>query len=119
MGAGGASGPEGTANDDSGMGVSQMASELHGADPTFILKSLQQVKQQLSQLFVQTSMRLPNVSGQIAKAMTQLDRAIKEAQQAASTQSVVRNPLGFSLAGGGGAGESASGPGGGPGVSPF
>src|SRR5438445_12461113 len=98
MGAGGASGPEGTANDDSGMGVSQMASELHGADPTFILKSLQQVKQQLSQLFVQPSMRLPNVSQQIANAMTQLARAIQDAPTATSTTSLVRTPLGVSAA---------------------
>lgn len=77
-----------------------MASELHGADPAFLLKSLQAIKQQLSQLFVQSSMRLPNVAGNVAKTMTQLDRAIKEAQQAAATQSVVRSPIGFSGAGG-------------------
>jgi hypothetical protein len=100
MGAGGASGPGGQPTDDSGMGASQMSSELHGADPAFLLKSLQAIKAQLSQLFVQSSMRLPNVSGNIAKTMTAMDRAIKEAQQAAATQSVVKAPVGFSLAGG-------------------
>lgn len=101
LGAGGASGPGGQPTSDEGMGASQMAADLHGADPTFLLKSLQKIKQQLSQLFVQSSMRLPNVSGNIAKTMTTLDRAIKEAQQAAATQSVVRSPIGFGAAGGG------------------
>lgn len=118
LGAGGASGPQGqpTGGDDMGMGAQQMSSELHGADPAFLLKSLQQIKSQLSQLFVMSSMRLPNVSGNIAKTMTQLDRAIKEAQQAAATQSVVRAPLGFTLAGGNaGPGAPGSAPGGGAG----
>jgi len=117
LGGGGVSGPQGQPTDDSGMGASQMAGELHGADPTFLLKSLQALKQQLSQLFVQSSMRLPNVAGNIAKTMTTLDRAIKEAQQAAATQSVVRAPLGFSLAGGNAPG--GGGPSGGPGIGGF
>lgn len=96
---GGGGGPEG------GMDASSMAAELHGADPAFLLKSLQAIKQQLSQLFVQSSMRLPAVSGNIAKTMTTLDKAIKECQQAASTQSVVRSPVGFDMAGGSGSGS--------------
>lgn len=118
LGAGPASPGGAAAGGDDGMGASAMSSELHGADPSFLLKSLQQIKQQLSQLFVQSSMRLPNVSGNIAKTMTQLDRAIKEAQQAAATQSVVRSPIGFSLAGG----NSPTGPGsagGGPSLGAF
>lgn len=115
MGAGGAAGPQGQPTDESGMGAGQMAAELHGADPAFLLRSLQQIKQQLSQLFVQSSMRLPNVSGNIAKTMTQLDRAIKEAQQAASTQSVVQSPIGFSPAGG----NTPQGPSGSPGLGAF
>jgi hypothetical protein len=110
MGAGGASGPGGMQTDDSGAGVAQMSSELHGADPAFLLKSLQAIKQQLSQIFVQSSMRLPNVAANVAKTMTTLDRAIKEAQQAAATQSVVRSPIGFNLAGGPGGSPSGSGP---------
>lgn len=116
LGAGGTSGPQGQPKDESGMGAQQMSSELHGADPAFLLKSLQQIKQQLSQLFVMSSMRLPNVSGNIAKTMTQLDRAIKETQQAAATQSVVRAPLGFSMAGGN---QATGGPSGAPGVGGF
>lgn len=111
MGAGGASGPGGMQSDDSGMGAAQMSSELHGADPAFLLKSLQAIKQQLSQIFVQSSMRLPNVAGNVAKTMTTLDRAIKEAQQAAATQSVVRSPIGFNLAGGPGQGGAPGGAG--------
>ncbi len=129
LGAGPASGPPGAPTDQSGMGAAQMSSELQGADPMFLLKSMQAIKKQLSQLFVQSAMRLPNVSGNIAKTMTQLDRAIKEAQQAATTQSVVRAPLGFSLAGGpggpggpgglGGLGASGGGPPGGPSIGGF
>ena len=100
LGAGGASGPAGMAADQEGVGASQMASELHGADPAYLLKQLQAIKGQLSQLFVQSAMRLPAVSGNIAKTMTTMDRAIKECQQAAATQSVVRSPIGFNLAGG-------------------
>jgi len=100
LGAGGVAGPEGQPGGGGGdTNLAGMASELHGADPTFLLNAMQSIKKQLSQLFVQSSMRLPNVSGNIAKTMTALDRAIKEAQQAASTQSVVRSPVGFSLAG--------------------
>lgn len=113
MGAGGASGPPGQPPDAGN--VSQMASELHGADPAFLLKTLMTVKKNLSDLFTQTTMRLPNVAGNIAKTITQLDRAIKEAQQAASTQSVVRSPLGFSLAGG----DNSSAPAGGAGIGGF
>jgi len=121
LGAGGASGPSGQpaggdASEASGSNLGEMASELHGADPAFLLKSLQQIKKNLSQLFVMSSMRLPNVSGQIAKSMIQLDRAIKEAQQAATTQSVVRAPLGFTMAGGNAA---PGGPSGGPGAGGF
>lgn len=103
---GGGGGPDG------GMDASSMAAELHGADPAFLLKSLQAIKQQLSQLFVQSSMRLPAVSGNIAKTMTTLDKAIKECQQAASTQSVVRSPIGFDMAGGQGGGGGMGSPGG-------
>lgn len=92
-----------------------MSAELHGADPAYLLKTLQAIKQQLSQLFSQTAMRLPNVSGNIAKTMMQMDRAIKEAQQAAATQSVVKGPVGFSLTGS----DSPSGPSGGLGIGQF
>lgn len=118
LGAGGASGPQGQPTGDDGMGVSAMASDLHGADPAFLLKSLQAIKQQLSQLFVQSSMRLPNVAGNVAKTMTQIDRAIKEAQQAAATQSVVKGPVGFSPAGGGPT-AGPGGPSGGLGIGGF
>lgn len=82
-----------------GPNLGAMASELQGADPAFLLKALNQLKQHLSDLFSQSTMRLPNVAGNIAKTMTTLDRAIKEAQQAATTQSVVRGPIGFTMAG--------------------
>ena len=111
MGAGGASGPPGQPTDPEGMGASAMSAELHGADPSFLLKSMMAIKQQLSQLFVQSSMRLPAVSGNIAKTMTALDRAIKEAQQASSTQSVVRAPVGFGPAGGTPGGDTTGGAG--------
>jgi len=101
LGAGPAAGPAGAAPaGEEGAGASAMAAELHGAEPTFLLKGLQACKKQLSQYFVMSSQQLPDVAGNVAKAMTTLDRAIAAAQKAAATQSVVKAPVGFSLAGG-------------------
>lgn len=106
LGAGGASGPGGV-SDPSGEATSAMSAELHGSDPSMLLRRLQKCKQELSQIFVEASFRIPNAAGNVAQAMTKVDRAIKELQQAANTASVVRPPIGFSLAGQPGAGAGA------------
>ena len=66
-----------------------------------MMREMQQIKQAMMQLFVRSGMRLPNVAGQIAMAMKQWDRAVKEIQQAQATQSATRPSIGFSAAGSG------------------
>jgi hypothetical protein len=110
-GAGGGGGMPPSTDDDSGVG-SQLASqsaELHGADPALILKQLQKIRDALGVMFIQTFQSVPNVAGHVSKTLGTLDRAIKEAQNAAQTASAVRPPVGFSLA--------SQGPGGPPGPS--
>jgi hypothetical protein len=68
-----------------------------------MMREMQQLKQAMMQLFVRSGMRLPNVAGQIAGAMKQWDKAIKEIQSAAATQSATRPQIGFSAAGSGSA----------------
>ena len=115
---GGAGGPGGApggvpgeGSSDAGSQVSQMSSELHGADPAFLMRTLQSVKAALMAAFVQSGMRLPNVSGHLSQTVKALDKALKELQSAQSTQGAVRPPLGFSAATGA---PSATQAGGGP-----
>lgn len=70
----------------------QMGADLQGADPQMLLKQLDQVNKLLGVIFVQTFTRLPNVAGQVSKTMNQLQRAIKEANQASNVSSVVKKP---------------------------
>ena len=98
-----------SASGDAGAQVSQLSSELQGADPQFMMREMTQLKSAMMQLFVRSGMRLPNVAGQIAMAMKQWDRAIKEIQQAQATQQATRPPIGFS-----GAGTGQPSAGGGP-----
>src|ERR1700692_4896716 len=112
---GGAGGPggggpvPGDGASDEGSQVSQMSSELHGADPAFLMKTLQSVKAALMAAFVQSGMRLPNVAGHLSQTVKALDKALKELQSAQSTEGAVRPPLGFSAATGAPAGQQAGG----------
>jgi hypothetical protein len=90
--------PNSTGDDSMGDQLSQMSSELHGADPGLVLQQLQKIRSLLVATFVKTAMSLPNVSNQIAQVLKANDRAIKEAQQAATTASAVRPPVGLSVA---------------------
>ena len=101
----------GEGSTDAGSQVSQLSSELHGADPAFLLRTLQSVKAALMAAFVQSGMRLPNVSGHLSATVKALDKALKELQSAQSTQQAVRPPLGFSAASGApGVGANPGGP---------
>jgi len=113
-GAGGPGGPggggvPGEGSSDAGSQVSQMSSELHGADPAFLMRTLQSVKAALMAAFVQSGMRLPNVSGHLSQTVKALDKALKELQSAQSTEGAVRPPLGFSAATGAPAATQAGG----------
>ena len=72
-----------------GQSLSQQSSELQGADPTMVLRQLEQVHQVLGVLFIKTFQTLPNVANQISSTMKQLSRALKEAQQGSSVSEVV------------------------------
>ena len=72
-----------------GQDLAQQGAELQGADPTMILRQLEQINQVLGVLFVKSFQTLPNVANQISGTMKQLSRAIKEAQQAGSVSEVV------------------------------
>jgi hypothetical protein len=104
-GAPGGGGPPGagagpSTGDDSGIGdqLASQSAELHGADPSMILKQLQKIRNALGVMFIQTFQSVPNVAGHVSKTLGTLDRAIKEAQNAAQTASAVRPPVGLSLA---------------------
>ena len=91
-----------------GKQFSEQAANLQGADPSLILRQLEQINQLLGVLFVKTFQNLPNLANQISQTMKQLSRAIKEGQQAGSTAEVVGNaaqstppPISFSPATGG------------------
>jgi hypothetical protein len=87
---------------------SEQSAELQGADPTMVLRQLEQINSLLGVLFVKTFEKLPNIANNISATMKALSRAIKEAQQGSSTAEVVGNtgnqpsPINFSPALGGG-----------------
>jgi len=95
-------GAPGSGSPDDQTGISQQlqqqSSELHGADPSLIMRQLKKFREGLGVMFIQTFQAMPNVAGHISKTMATLDRAIKESESAAQTASAVRPPLGFSLA---------------------
>lgn len=73
---------------------SEQSANLQGADPTMVLRQLEQVNQILGVLFVKTFQNLPNLANQISATMKQLSRALKEAQQGSSVSEVVGKPAG-------------------------
>lgn len=80
-----------------GQDFSQQSAALQGADPSMVLRQLEQVNQVLGVLFVKTFQTLPNVANQISATMKQLSRAIKEGQQASTvTEAVSSNEQGAS-----------------------
>jgi len=104
---------QGAAGPTPGRDLAERFSEVQGADPSMVLRQLEQVNQILGVLFVKTFKELPNVANQISGTMKQLSRAVKEAQQAANvTETVGRTeestpPITFSPAQ---AGENAGPP---------
>jgi hypothetical protein len=88
---------------------SEQSAELQGADPTMVLRQLEQINSLLGVLFVKTFEKLPNIANNISATMKALSRAIKEAQQGSSVSEVVGKgeaggppPINFSPAMGGG-----------------
>lgn len=79
------------ASTNPGQEYSEQSAALQGADPSMILRQLEQVNQVLGVLFVKTFQTLPNVANQISATMKSLSRAIKEGQQASNVGEVVKN----------------------------
>jgi hypothetical protein len=89
------------ASTNPGQDFSQQSAALQGADPSMVLRQLEQVNQILGVLFVKTFQTLPNVANQISATMKALSRAIKEGQQASNvTEAVSSNEQGSSQSGG-------------------
>jgi len=104
--------------------LSSRMNELQGSDPGAVLRKLEQMKQDVVQLIPQVAFSVPGVSKHLFTVMKGLDGAIKEAEQATSTQQATQSvPIGMSVAQppGSNAGETPGG--GGPprptGGSPF
>jgi len=83
---------------DAGDQYGQMMSDLRGADPGGLLRQLKQMKAIIAVMMVQNLERLPNVAGKLSKMIPQFDAVIKEAQQAATTEAAVRNPIAMGAA---------------------
>lgn len=83
---------------EAGEAYAQQVSELKGADPGQMIAQLKKLKSIFAVMAVQNMERLPNVSGQIYKLIPQIDRVIKEAQQAANVSTAVRNPISMGAA---------------------
>lgn len=86
-----------------GKDLSEEMSGAQGADPSMVLRQLEQVNQVLGVLFVKSFQQLPNVANQISATMKQLSRAIKEAQQASNVTETIAPaneppPISFSAA---------------------
>lgn len=95
-----------------GQDFQEQSAALQGADPSMILRQLEQLNQILGILFVRTFQTLPNLSNQISATMKQLSRAIKEGQQASGVSETVKKadggspPIDFSAASSGMPGQS-------------
>jgi len=69
--------------------VARQLSELQGADPDALLKTMQQIKSMVVSIYVRAAFQMPGVARNIAQVQKYLDNAIKEAEQAAATAATV------------------------------
>jgi hypothetical protein len=108
-------GSDGQAPDMAKDALSSRLNELQGADPAVIMRTLKQMKDQAIALFPQTAYAVPGVTKHLSKVLQSLDGALKEAEQAISTQQSIQSvPIGM------GAAQPQPDQGGGPqGGSPF
>jgi len=81
-----AAGPTGSPQDAMAAAAFQRElSSLRQADPMAMAKTVQQLRQQVTQMISQAGMSIPGVSRALAKCLQPLDAAFKEAQTAAAT----------------------------------
>lgn len=113
---GGPQGGSASTPEMAGAALSGRLNELQGADPAAILQKIQAMKQQTVELIPHVAFSLPGVAKHLTKLWQALDGAIKEAEQALSTQKSVQSaPIGMSAANP----PQAAGPPGPQGGSPF
>ena len=101
-------GPAGANPDAASQSLSSQMSELGGADPQNLAKTLEKIKRSIVDLIPQTAFRVPGVSKHLTPMLKAIDGAIKEAQQALATQKTVgsmpgmeqpqQQPIGLSAA---------------------
>ena len=92
-------GPSGSSPDMAQQALSGRLNELQGSDPTAILRKLTEMKQETVQLIPQVAYSLPGVAKHMTNLWKSLEGAIKEAEQALSTQKSVQSiPIGMSAA---------------------
>lgn len=92
-------GPQGVAPQMAGQVLSSRMNELQGADPGAIQRKLMQMKSELIDMIPHVAFALPGVSKHISNMWKALDGAIKEAEQATSTEKAVgATPVGMSAA---------------------
>lgn len=92
-------GPTGAAPDMAQAGLSSQLSQLQSADPGAVHKKLMSMKQDTVDLLPQIAFSLPAVTKHLANLLKALDGAIKEAEQAATTQKTVEaSPIAMSAA---------------------
>jgi hypothetical protein len=82
----------GSPGGDMGQMVASQSAELNGADPQFMLKTVQQMKGAIVAMYVRASFQVPGAARHLAQAQKSLDAAIKELQQAAATANTVQPP---------------------------
>jgi hypothetical protein len=92
-GPGGAAAMQANPAGQAGQQISQQLAELQGADPGSMVKILQQMKSMAVALYPRSAFTIPGVARNLAQMMKYLDNAIKEAEQGAATQSVVKPPI--------------------------
>ncbi len=84
-GAGGPGGPGGPPSTPAGLQLSQQLSELQGADPDAMVKSLNSMKSMAVQQYTRAAFTMPGVTRNLAQVVKYLDNSIQEAEKAAAT----------------------------------
>jgi hypothetical protein len=92
-------GPQGASPTTAASTLSARLNELQGADPNAIMRKLTEMKTQLIEMIPHVAFTLPGVSKHISSMWKALDGAIKEAEQAVSTQQSASSvPIGMNAA---------------------
>jgi hypothetical protein len=92
-GPGGAASMQANPPSSAGQQISQQLAELQGADPGSMLKLLNQMKSMTVALIPRAAFAIPGVARHLSGMLKSLDNAIKEAEQASSTQQAVKPPI--------------------------